>query len=415
MLTTMLVKSDPEANNNKFYEVTLHDDNRVTSRYGRVGESGANGKGGSGRSAYDRLVGEKKRKGYVEVQLVADAKVAKNGVDNTLFEELAVQQIANNNPLLGNLVRSLVKQNVHDILSGTTLSYDKSSGLFATPLGLVTRESIQVARDLLADYQKELEGNKNDRVLNGMLAQYMTLVPINVGRSRYDWRTVMPNLYYVSKQVEILDSLEASLDTYYATAKQQIEATKPDVFRLNMSLAPDDEVRRVKQLYDTTRQRMHESSGLEVKAVWNMSIDAMTRSFQEDGAKLQPVWELWHGTRTPNLLSIMSKGFVVPKTAAHGRMFGDGVYFSDQATKSLNYAYGTWSGSERNASCFMLLCKVGMGNMYVPTGTLRSIPKGYDSCFAKAGESGVRNNEMIVYRTSQACITHLIQFGGQNA
>jgi len=35
---------------------------------------------------------------------------------------------------------------------------------------------------------------------------------------------------------------------------------------------------------------------------------------------------------------------------------------------------------------------------------------GFDSCWAKAGQSGVRNDEQIVYRTSQTNIRYLIEF-----
>ncbi|WP_430326539.1 hypothetical protein, partial [Salmonella enterica] len=62
-----------------------------------------------------------------------------------------------------------------------------------------------------------------------------------------------------------------------------------------------------------------------------------------NGKKVGNIKELWHGTRVGNVLSIMKGGFVIPPSnASHvtGRMFGNGVYFSDQSTKSLNYAYG---------------------------------------------------------------------------
>ena len=91
-------------------------------------------------------------------------------------------------------------------------------------------------------------------------------------------------------------------------------------------------------------------------------------------------------------------------------MFGPGAYFSDQSTKSLNYAYGYWGGSADN-NCFMFLADVAMGKAYTPSSWGSGFPKrGYDSTFAKAGKSGVRNNEMIVYKTNQANLKYLIEF-----
>ena len=93
-------------------------------------------------------------------------------------------------------------------------------------------------------------------------------------------------------------------------------------------------------------------------------------------------------------------------------MYGDGAYFSDQSTKSLNYAYGYWDNSTRDDNCFMFLNQVAMGNIYYPRSPFRGLPpSGYDSTFAEAGKSGVINNEMIVYNTAQIKPTHLIEFG----
>lgn len=123
---------------------------------------------------------------------------------------------------------------------------------------------------------------------------------------------------------------------------------------------------------------------------------------------------LWHGTRAHNVLSILKGGLIIPTSAGGytitGRMFGDGVYFSDQSTKSLNYAYGYWGGGSRDHNCFMLLAKVAMGKAYTPPGPTQRLPAGYDSMFAKGGRSGVQNNEMIVYKLPQAHLSYLCEF-----
>ena len=91
-------------------------------------------------------------------------------------------------------------------------------------------------------------------------------------------------------------------------------------------------------------------------------------------------------------------------------MFGNGVYFSDQSTKSLNYAYGYWDGKHEN-NCFMLLNDVAMGKSFTPSGPSSNLPKlGSDSTFAQVEKSGVLNNEMIVYKTSQINPKYLVEF-----
>ena len=92
-------------------------------------------------------------------------------------------------------------------------------------------------------------------------------------------------------------------------------------------------------------------------------------------------------------------------------MFGNGVYFSDQSTKSLNYAYGYWDRGGKDKHCFMFLFDVIMGKAYKPDRYGRSgLPKaGYDSTFAEAGTS-VMNNEMIVYDVAQCRPKYLVEF-----
>jgi poly [ADP-ribose] polymerase len=93
-------------------------------------------------------------------------------------------------------------------------------------------------------------------------------------------------------------------------------------------------------------------------------------------------------------------------------MFGNGIYFSDQSTKSLNYAYGYWDGGSKDNRCYMFLADVAMGMPWHPTRTGSNVkpPEGYDSVFARGGKDIVMNNEMIVYRTSQANLKYLVEF-----
>ena len=143
----------------------------------------------------------------------------------------------------------------------------------------------------------------------------------------------------------------------------------------------------------------------------------MASIYAEEGAKFGNVMELWHGTKTGNLLSLLKSGFVIPPASSSHctrRVFGNGVYFSDQSTKSLNYA-GGWAPGQKSGgydgNAFMFLNDVAMGNSYTPQSSMGSFPKaGYDSTFAKARISGVANNEMVVYSTKQINPKYLVQF-----
>lgn len=61
----------------------------------------------------------------------------------------------------------------------------------------------------------------------------------------------------------------------------------------------------------------------------------------------------------------------------------------------------------------MFLCEVAMGRSYTPKSYRERLPRrGYHSTFAKAGVSGVMNNEMIVYDTGQINPIFLVEFKG---
>jgi poly [ADP-ribose] polymerase len=139
----------------------------------------------------------------------------------------------------------------------------------------------------------------------------------------------------------------------------------------------------------------------------------MEQEWNNDGAKMTNIWELWHGSSCSNLLSIMSKGFIIPPSTSSnvtGRMFSNGVYASSISTKALGYSTGYWGKSSYNRY-FMFVVDMAMGRYFVPPGPSNNLPKpGYDSTFAKPGLSGIQNEEMIVYRLSQVRPKYLVEF-----
>jgi poly [ADP-ribose] polymerase len=92
-------------------------------------------------------------------------------------------------------------------------------------------------------------------------------------------------------------------------------------------------------------------------------------------------------------------------------MFSDGAYFAIQSSKSLNYAHGYWNGT-RNKTCFMFLCSVAVGRHQVPSGmTSRRPKKGFDSYWARPGQTaGIVNDEIVVFDERQVNPRFLLEF-----
>jgi len=286
-------------------------------------------------------------------------------------------------------------------------------------MGIVNQEAIDGARKQLAILGDCVKAKDlSSKRFKESIAKYFMLIPQDVGRKRGWEKKILPNLKSVQKQNSLLDSLQTTLTHVLSTPVDE-NSKEDEVFKVDLFINNDGKlIDRIRKLYKTTSQSSHACYGMKINRIFIVDIKPMRESFEKDGAKLSNIWELWHGTQASNVLSILKGGLIIPPSnAGHvtGRMYGDGLYFSDQSTKSLNYAQGYWHGINAN-KCYMFLSEVAMGNYYTPKSrswgysNFRSLPKGFDSTFAKARISGVSNNEMIVYRCSQANLKLLIEF-----
>ena len=420
------IKSDVNNNNNKFWYIELYDDNTVITKWGRVGDTGQSKTfPGAGVGFLEKKCREKEseRNGeipYRKLNVIANSGIVQTSTTKTVtdaaIKEVAKKQIKTNNPIVTKLVEYLAKVNAHNIseASGGRIQYNDTTGLFSTPLGIVTQDNIDEANKLLIDIGDMVASHQYISKVGDLTNSYCMLIPQNFGHKRLDVKEFWSDLAKVQYQKQILDSLQASLDAAMSPSNTKVD-TIPEkkVFDVELNLVEDRSVvSRIHKLYYSSK-KSHSCSYLNPTDVYEIKIGKMSEAFQKDGAKMTNIWELWHGSSCSNLLSIMSKGFIIPPRTSPNvtaRMFGDGVYASNISTKALGYSTGYWGQSSHNRY-FMFLIDMAMGNFYVPHVASSNLPKpGYDSTFAKPGISGIQNEEMIVYRTSQVSPKYLIEF-----
>jgi poly [ADP-ribose] polymerase len=421
--TEMLVMANVDGNNNKFWKVEQYDDHTVQVTNGRVGSSGQVQplKSFPNQDKATRFVeskmGEKKRGGY-QVFQGTQTEAGKSSQSRMALEMAASEQIRTQHAeMVSELIKRLIKANIHSILSNTELKYDEDTGVFQTPLGIVTLESIAQARTLLSRLGGYVEVSDFDSAaVKEDVAAYLMLIPQKVGR-KLVVQEVIPDMDAIQKQSSLLDDLESSVTQVTDLKQHEKKESKveiPKIFNCEINVVSDaSEISSIANFFEATAKRMHASYGYKIKTVYEVQIDHMHNAFEIKGKVLGNIMRLWHGTRPGNILSILKSGLIIPRSdAPHvcGRMFSDGLYFSDESTKSLNYATGWWAGASEN-QCFMFLADVAMGKVHVPSGPSRKLPaKGSDSTFAMAKKSGVQNNEMIVYSTEQATVRYLVEF-----
>lgn len=131
---------------------------------------------------------------------------------------------------------------------------------------------------------------------------------------------------------------------------------------------------------------------------------------------------LFHGTRTVNVGGILRESFRLPKelskVAINGAMFGSGTYFADDWKKSAGYTsmnnsiWSKGSGGIASRKAFMFVADVALGQMFTPRGPqgFNGPPAGHHSIFADGGNSGVANNEFILFDMSSIYLRYLVEF-----
>lgn len=431
----MLIFTDAINNNNKFYEVILHEDGLVEAKWGRVGSTGQSKSYHGGQHEFNAIIRNKTAKGYERTKTVSMTPNAlNNGVHSkNVLAETAKRDILGENfnvknkqsPLLVKLVDRLSEMNRHQIMTASNgnITIDKT-GLITTPLGMVTATTIDEARILLSNMEKYVAKNKvNDDKYITSLEQYLRLIPQKVPTRRGWYETFFTGHTSLIAQGSFLDQLEGSIDLYKTKELEMLKQAgkTPDViektFATKIELVEDPEIiKKITQYYNENKNMSHVSSHLKLKNVYVIINEDWSSRFETAAKKIGNVKMLWHGTRAFNVLSIFKNGLIIPKSGGSyhitGRMFGDGLYFSDQSSKALNYSYGYWDGGPRDNNCFMFLADVAIGKHYTPAySNDKKYPvPGYDSVFAEGKKSGVLNNEMIVFNLAQANLKYLCEF-----
>jgi poly [ADP-ribose] polymerase len=400
-----------DENKNKVWIGILYDNNDVETQWGRIGNTLQSKRFNSvGRHYLQKKKDEKLKKGYTELHVVETVANSTKTIANSSLNVVAKRDIIVSSPELTKLIDRLVKSNIHTIVSSTTLSYNDTTGLFSTPLGVVTQHAIDEARDILA----EIKLNYNNEVqLRKLTSTYLRFIPHAVGMKLNPYKIFPDGDEAIQKELNIIDSLQASYDA------SQTPVVKPDakpessdaVFKVNLDSVAigSPEYKMCMEFFAKTNKPQHGYQNLRVGAAYKVDINHMSSNF--DSGKVGKHTQVWHGSSEANLLSILKHGLKTsPPSTAYiaGKMFGNGIYGSETASKSLGYTMGRWGGST-SSSGWLFICDFAMGNPYYPTHTIQRIPAGYHSCWALPGKCGLANDELIVYQDQQVNIKYLLE------
>jgi poly [ADP-ribose] polymerase len=399
-----LINVDHKENANKFWNGILYEDGTGRTEWGRVGYS-SQSKDFPNHQVIEKKRTEKLKDGYEELKVVSEGVnvVVPNLGQKKSLLEIAKTQIKTSSSQLDDLIQRLVKSNIHNITSSTQLKFDSSTGLFQTPLGIVTPDAISDARDLLVEIKQNYSSKSK---LEKLVVKYLRLIPHDIGM-KFDVYNIFPNEKQIEKENDILDSLNASYDAIQDKSNSKLfKKLEEKIFNIEIDILTDKaELDRISKWFYRSNHATHGYSNVKIKNVYKLNT-----GFEFDD-KLGNNTEVFHSTGEANLLSILKSGLrVSPPSTAYisGLMFGPGVYGAIDSSKSLQYTFGRFGGNS-GASGWTFVAEFALGNTYYIKSYGGNKPKGYDSIWAKKELTGLRFDELIVPSDKQVKLKYLLE------
>lgn len=364
-------------NSNKFYRLTDTNDGNFTVEYGRVGVTSTTLT--YHISLWDSKYKEKIKKGYKDVSDLkatqVDGSIAFNSSDVEHFYQCFSRY---------------TKENV--------------GRNYTIAVGAVTKLMVDEAQGAI----NEMLAASSLDDLNKHLLRVFTILPRRIGDVRHALlKDLKDKDKYVSKEQDILDSLSSQILTTSVAGDQTIE----QLLGVKIELITNLDI--IDKLVMPTN-----SSKFKPYKTYKITHDSRTAQLTNwlSKQKNSETELLIHGTRNPNIFSILKSGLIIRPTNAviSGAAYGEGIYHSAHTDKSLNY---TGHDSDK----IFLIQNVHMGKPYVYSGWYSEgkdisrsqmrydylNSKGYDSLYVKPGD-GLRNSEYIVYNQEQTNTEYIL-------
>jgi len=317
-----------ENNNNKYVTMTDLDNGYFKSTWGRVG--GHSDSMEYPISKWDSYRNSKTKKGYRDV---SDLKIESKSGEYT-FKGKGVD---------------------HFFTTFSRYTRDNVGRNYTIAVGSVTKAMLDEAQGIL----NHLIGLSDVERFNKHLLELYTVLPRKMNDVRaYLVRDDKGLDKLIAKEQDVLDSLSSSVVTNVVESGQVFE----DSFGIEMEEV--DCPQSIRGLVTKTK-----SHGADIYKVFKVEHKTGQDKFntwleQQDNKNVEL---LFHGTRNPNVFSILKSGLLIRPTNAvsiAGDAYGLGVYHSAHFQKSLGY-----TGYDTDKIFFIQ--SVHMGNPYTYSGKLK--------------------------------------------
>ena len=433
--TAVLNRADLQANNNKYYVLEVHEAQgryRLFTHYGRVGTPGTC----EARYAdnlpdvlaeFERLYREKtgKSKGYVPVDvkqsLVGSVSGRQRvpGVPSPFSASSAVAPAIPSAPALRvkttpSGMSFVPASTLHpDLARFVERIYDATKSELVrrieTPLGSLTSAQIERGQDKLREIRFAITRQRRERLV-ALTGEYFSLVPHRLALRFDPLDVIIDTVKKADDEEELLqlmrdvfsvqDDLQADTDRKYRALGAQMQV-------VDRTCADYD---RIECKIQTSHSWRH-TAKIKVRRIFTVQSPEERTRFQREGEPVGNVQELFHGTRNCNLVGILTRGLLIaPRNApCTGAMFGKGIYFADQSSKSAQYCQLNRADG-RPESGYLFLADVALGRIKREKLSCyrEQAPDGYDSVQGCKGMY-LAHNEYIIYRASQCTLRYIVE------
>lgn len=455
-------------NNNKFYNLEIVKDDKgqlyLYTVYGRVGASGAKeyricNSQSQAETEAKSIIKSKTKKGYVEVKLAkADVGSAagKAKIDTSVSVESLKKMGATivEEPAAASKLHTQVQDLIRTWFGATQEFVELNLDTKKCPLGQLSIDQIDLAKKILEEARNQVHAKKPDtQELNKLTSQYYSNIPhvlghrINADLLRFDDDIKIDraldilDVFADAKNVQAVISKKSAIDSQYSTLNANIDWVDPNdptwkwldamlhetrasnhsglgklkmhkVFKLSRS----NEDKHFLKVADQISKECGKQTPTETYASLVQKRPDVPKELQEL-YKTANVCPGWHGTRRANMIGITTKGLLIRPSGVitAGSMFGDGIYWASNSTKSINYCdvKGSYWAQGSNKTAYLFLGDVAFGKQKIASGSSfysRSNIQPYHSVFAPAGRGGVLNDEMITYIPSGPGQQHILRY-----
>lgn len=373
---------------NKFYEL-IEENNQIKVNYGRVESTSTTIY--KPLTQWDSIIREKEKKGYKNVtDLVSIKEEVKSKVIEEKTQEIKDVYVKEFIDLLEKYTKGLVN---------TTYS--------VTPKN-VTEQQINTAQNLINELNKFK--SFTEAQTNSLLIQLYTTIP----RRMQDVRDhLLPKLNLektLQQEQDNLDAMASLIDKKIDIKKIKTKKeTNTILDKIGVKMELTNSTQEIQYIVNQFK------SYHKVHKIFKIQKDSEDEKLNNwvKNRKNKETRFLIHGTRMTSVLPIMEQGLKIRPQGNFqfsGKVYGDGNYFSETASKSLNY-----TGNTPDRVFFVY--EVHTGNPFKYSGWFKGNDfqlnfneldkRGFDSTFVEAG-GGLLNTEIIAYKEEQCSPKYII-------